>query len=78
MTVERTVQLQFEDAARTAGTHSNLSAVRSDGAVLWVAGDETATIERLVADDPGEPRRYGQHTGVRLADLVALPGTEDD
>ena len=78
MTVERTVQLQFEDAARTAGTHSNLSAVRSDGAVLWVAGDETATIERLVADDPGEPRRYGRHTGVRLADLVALPGTEDD
>ncbi|SDL86724.1 Acetyltransferase (GNAT) family protein [Geodermatophilus siccatus] len=78
MTVERTVHLRFGDPARTAGTHRNLSAVRSDGAVLWVAGDETATIERLVADDPGEPRRYAQQAGVRLADLVELPGTRDD
>ncbi|MGY1763491.1 GNAT family N-acetyltransferase [Geodermatophilus sp. SYSU D00779] len=78
MTVERTVPLRFGDPARTAGTHRNLSAVRSDGAVLWVAGDETATIERLVADDPGEPRRYAQRARVRLADLVELPGTGDD
>ena len=78
MTVERTVRLQFEESARTAGTHSNLSAVRSDGAVLWVAGDETATIERLVADAPDEPHRYAQQTGFRLADLVELPATEDD
>jgi GNAT superfamily N-acetyltransferase len=77
MTVERTVHLQFGDPARAAGTHENLSAVRSDGAVLWVAGDETATIERLVADDPDEPHRYARQTSVRLADLVALPGTED-
>lgn len=78
MTVERTVQLRFEDPSRAAGTHSNLSAVRSDGPVLWVAGDETATIERLVADDPDEPRAYGRQSGVRLGDLVELPGTGDD
>src|SRR3712207_2823440 len=78
MTVERTVRLQFGEPARTAGTHSDLSAVRSDGAVLWVAGDETATIERLVADDPEEPRRYAQPVGFRLADLVELPGAEDE
>jgi GNAT superfamily N-acetyltransferase len=73
MTVERTVQLQFEGLARTAGTHSNLSAVRSDGAILWVAGDETATIERLVTDDPEEPHRYVKRASFRLADFVQLP-----
>ncbi|MGR6964411.1 GNAT family N-acetyltransferase [Geodermatophilus sp. URMC 61] len=78
MTVERTVRLEFEGSARTAGTHNNLSAVRSDGAVLWVAGDETATIERLVADAPDEPHRYARQTSVRLADFVALPGTGAD
>ena len=76
MTVERTVRLQFEESARLAGTHSNLSAVRSDDAVLWVAGDETATIERLVADAPDEPHRYAQQTSFRLADLVQLPGAD--
>jgi GNAT superfamily N-acetyltransferase len=75
MTVERTVRLQFGESARTAGTHENLSAVRSDGAVLWVAGDETATIERLVADAPDEPHRYARQTSFRLADFVHLPGT---
>src|SRR3712207_5447395 len=74
MTVERTVRLQFGDSARTAGTHSNLSAVRSDGPVLWVAGDETATIERLVADDPADPTAYGDQATFSLADLVPLPG----
>jgi hypothetical protein len=78
MTVERTVELRFEESARTAGTHSNLSAVHSDGAVLWVAGDETATIERLIADDPEQPRRYAHQTSVRLADFVDLPGAGDD
>jgi GNAT superfamily N-acetyltransferase len=77
MTVERTVRLRFEESSRAAGTPGNLSAVRSDGAVLWVAGDETATIERLVADDPEDPRRYARQTGVRLADLVELPGERD-
>jgi hypothetical protein len=78
VTVERTVQLHFADTARAAGTHTNLSAVRSDGPVLWVAGDETATIERLVTDDPCAPSAYSNHTSYRLADLVDLPGTGDD
>ncbi|MGY1743628.1 MULTISPECIES: DUF3616 domain-containing protein [unclassified Blastococcus] len=76
MTVERTVRLTFSAASREARTHTNLSAVRSDGPVLWVAGDETATIERLVADDPARPREYGRQTTVRLADLVTLPGED--
>jgi hypothetical protein len=76
--VERTVQLGFGDAARATATHTNLSAVRSDGRVLWVAGDETATIERLVADDPDEPRRYDGQASFRLADLVDLPEASAD
>ena len=56
MTVERTVALRFTSASQELETHTNLSAVRSDGAVLWVAGDETATVERLVAEDAGGGR----------------------
>jgi hypothetical protein len=78
VTVERTVELQFGESARVAATHTNLSAVRSEGPVLWVAGDETATLERLVADDPDQPRRYAQQTSFRLADFVALPGAHDE
>ncbi len=74
VTTERTVTLRFGSTSREALTHSNLSAVRSDGPVLWVAGDETATIERLVADDPADPTSYGDQTTFSLADLVPLPG----
>ena len=74
MTTTRTVTLRFGSASRASLTHTNLSAVRSDGPVLWVAGDETATIERLVADDPADPTGYGGQTTFSLADLVPLPG----
>jgi hypothetical protein len=70
--------LYIGERSRAATTHTNLSAVRADGAVLWVAGDETATVERLVADDPLEPRRYTGETSFRLADLVPLPGADGD
>jgi hypothetical protein len=78
MTVERTVRLRFGSASRTATTHTNLSAVRADGPVLWIAGDETATVERLVADDPRQPGEYADETRFRLADLVTLPGADAD
>jgi len=78
MTVERTVRLRFEQASRAALTHTNLSAVRSDGRVLWVAGDETATVERLVADDERAPGEYAEQVTFRLADLVDLPGADAD
>ena len=78
MTVERTVRLRFGDFSRIAATHTNLSAVRVDGAVLWIAGDETATVERLVADDPDSPTEYADEQTFRLADLVSLPGADGD
>lgn len=78
MTLERTVRLRFAPDSRAAATHTNLSAIRSDGPVLWIAGDETATVERLVADDPHNPHEYGDQHTFRLADLVALPGDDPD
>jgi hypothetical protein len=76
MTVERTVRLRFGHGSRAAETHTNLSAVRSDGRVLWLAGDETATIERLTADRDEDPSEFGDEVGFRLAELVDLPGSD--
>ncbi len=74
MSVEQSVPLRFSSASRELATHTNLSAVRSDGPVLWVAGDETATIERLVETGDG----YGEEESFALADLVRLPGGAQD
>lgn len=71
--VEFRPELRFAEHAVDADTHVNLSAVRSDGDHLWIAGDETATVELLRA----EPGGYGGHVTFRLADLVALPGARD-
>ena len=66
--------LHFHEESRAGGTHVNLSAVRTDGRHLWVAGDETATVERLSAQVvDGVLTGYGDQVSVRLADLVDLP-----
>ncbi|WP_433471850.1 DUF3616 domain-containing protein [Spirillospora sp. CA-142024] len=76
MIEERRVELRFGLESREAGTHTNLSAVRQDGRCLWVAGDETATIERLTAtvDEDGRVTGYADQATAALADLVPLPG----
>src|SRR4051812_9020655 len=76
--VERTILLRFGHASQAAATHTNLSAVRPDGRVVWLAGDESATVERLVADDEGEPAEYVDERTFRLADLACLPGEDED
>ena len=80
MIVERRVELRFEQESREAETHTNLSAVRQDGRCLWVAGDETATVERLIADTDGDGRVTGYTAQVTfaLADLVPLPAGRDE
>ncbi|MGX6600666.1 DUF3616 domain-containing protein [Micromonosporaceae bacterium Da 78-11] len=78
MTVDYTVRMRFGADSLTAGTHTNLSAVRLDGPVLWIAGDETATVERLVADDPKRPSCFDGEVSFRLADFVSLPGADVD
>src|SRR3954471_20386650 len=78
MTVDYTVRLRVGETSRAAATHTNLSAVRLDGHVLWIAGDETATVERLMADDPHKATEFGDETSFRLADFVDLPGDDAD
>ena len=78
MTVDYTVRLRFGDDSRAAATHTNLSAVRLDGPVLWIAGDETATVERLLADQPERATEFGDEVTFRLADFVDLPGEDVD
>jgi len=78
MTLIRTVRLRFGHLSLGAATHTNLSAVRVDGRVLWIAGDETATVERLVADDPSAPSEYADEQTFRLADFLDLPGADAD
>ncbi|MDQ3887096.1 MAG: DUF3616 domain-containing protein [Actinomycetota bacterium] len=70
----RQVPLRFAEHAVEAETHANLSAVRADGHCLWIAGDETATVERLTAHRDG----YGGHVTFPLADVLPLPGGPDD
>lgn len=78
MTVDHTVRLRFSEESRAAATHTNLSAIRLDGRALWIAGDETATVERLLADDPERPAEFGAEARFRLADFVDLPGADAD
>ncbi|MFD9939605.1 DUF3616 domain-containing protein [Nonomuraea sp. NPDC059023] len=68
------MELRFDPASRETLTHTNLSAVRHDGAGLWLAGDETATIEHLAWN--GE--RYDDQRTFHLADYVDLPAGPHD
>ncbi|MCG5219821.1 DUF3616 domain-containing protein [Streptosporangium sp. KLBMP 9127] len=68
------VELRFDLASRDAETHTNLSAIRSEGSGLWVAGDETATIEHLAWHEG----RYDGQRGFALADFVDLPAGRAD
>ncbi len=78
MTAMDTVRLQFGTDAQDAETHTNLSAVRAEGRCLWVAGDETATVERLVADLTSALGSYGDQRSFALSDYVDLPGPSGD
>lgn len=77
--VERTIRLRFGGEATADGqVHQSLSAVRTDGRALWVAGDETATLERLVSADEAEQKEYADHVTFRLGDLVQLPAGDEE
>src|ERR1044072_7760458 len=65
MGTEGQVDLRFSGHVVQAGNHLNLSAIRTEGEYLWLAGDETATVEGLTLDSApappggGRPRRLG-------------------
>jgi hypothetical protein len=53
----------------------DLSAVAVAGDAVWLAGDEGASLERLVRDADGS---FGARTRFWLRDLVDLPGDDDE
>jgi hypothetical protein len=71
------IRLEFEAASLA---HLNLSGAAFTGDWLWVAGDESAGIERLQRLEPigSETLRFGAATSFALADLLDLPGAPDD
>ncbi|GAA2869808.1 DUF3616 domain-containing protein [Streptosporangium fragile] len=74
MFVERQVELRFDAASREAATHTNLSAVRTDDLGIWLAGDETATVEHLTFREG----RFCDQRTFYLADYVDLPAGRED
>ncbi|MEU8317905.1 DUF3616 domain-containing protein [Nonomuraea sp. NPDC048881] len=68
------VELRFGEDSRFAQTHTNLSAVRWEPSGLWVAGDETATVERLTWTGD----HFGDERSFFLADYVDLPAGRFD
>lgn len=76
--IDRRVSLRFHRESVEATTHVNVSAVRADEDCLWLAGDETATVERMHADGTPQPAAYGEQRTFRLSDLVRLPGPAEE
>jgi hypothetical protein len=72
--VEGQVELRFNGDVVRTGNHVNLSAIRTEGGYLWLAGDETATVERLTLDSDVAPTVGDRQRSFVLADLVELPG----
>ena len=73
MDVAGHVALRFVGGPHT-GAHTDLTAVHAAGEHLWVAGDETPAVERLVLDAAVAPGRAGRQRTFRLAHFVQLPG----
>ena len=71
------VRLEF---ATDSLVQTNLSGAAFSGEWLFVAGDESAGIDRLERLPPGgsETLRYGNPTAFPLAGLLSLPGAVDD
>lgn len=66
-----TQQFLLRFQAKLADYRENLSAiVMTPGNNIWLASDETATLERLSAVEPG---KFENHETFRLADYIDLP-----
>ena len=74
MGAEGQVELRFSGHVVQTGNHVNLSAIRTEGEYLWLAGDETATVERLTLDSALAPTVGDRQRSFALADLVDSPG----
>jgi hypothetical protein len=72
----RTVLLRFAANGEPSADHlrGQLSAVVQVEGDLWLASDESNSVERLTCTGPGE---YGQHRTFRLADTLELPAGDE-
>jgi Protein of unknown function (DUF3616) len=70
MTPGRQVELRFGAGEGSGEALKDLSAVCTDDAWLWIAGDEAPRLERLRTSEDGS---YDQHRSFLLGDLVDLP-----
>lgn len=75
-----TVVLHFDDAADDAGDvqdvlRGQLSAVAQVGGDLWLASDESNSVERLSRRGDGH---YGAHRPFALGDYLDLPGGDEE
>lgn len=78
MPAPRPARLRFSAKTKAEQTHTNLSAIRTDGDdTLWVAGDESTSIERLTRQSDTRGLTYADEVSFRLADLVTLPSGKD-
>jgi hypothetical protein len=71
------VRLEFGAGALV---HANLSGAAFTGDWLWVAGDEACGVDRLRRLEPvgKEILRFGESCDFPLADLLDLPGDDDE
>ena len=78
-----TITLKFSDGSgqwrRTAEEIAgSISGVVQSGRCLWVASDQTASVERLTAVDAAQTESYAEHRSYRLGDFVTLPQTGEN
>lgn len=75
----RTALLQFDPLRNKIGDDKELRASLSVAALtgrhLWVASDETTTLERFTTEDG---RTFKDHATYALADFINLPGEADE
>jgi len=77
MNLNKTVLLEFDESLNNIGNKKlsdGLSAVVHIGNTLWVANDESNSLERLIlSDDSGNTIKYGQHVQFQIDDFIQLP-----
>lgn len=84
MTEPSVVLLEFDPDLNAFGQDKSLrdglSVALQIGNTLWVANDETISLERLslVAEEKAGPYRYGHHQQFSLHDYLRLPVPPDD
>ncbi|WP_055750928.1 DUF3616 domain-containing protein [Frankia sp. AvcI1] len=67
----RTIPIRFTDDAGVTDIAESLSALKGDGRHLWLAGDETITIERTTLSPSGDG--FVDHVSFSVADFLPLP-----